>query len=412
MNIILTIDYSPWSAYGGGAQRSTHNLAQALCRRGHAVSVVYTKAPWEHVACPADLPYDVHWATFFDLRSRRRAPLRPLNASSVARVVQRLLDQQPVAVVHSNGEEGGMIHQLRRSYRFGFVATPRHSCYPETLLNNDRLSPWQKTWLALTEGKYLMQGRAARQADLCVPPSAFVAGLVRRAFNLDPSRVRVVPNGVPDEFLAYQHDPQAAHEGPLVFFGRFDPMKGVDTLVEALGLLGARAPHALLIGKGPEQHVLQKRIQVLGLSDSVEIRPWMTHDELAQTLTSARMMVLPSRMENFSLSLLSAMAVGVPVIGTSVGGTPEIIQPGQTGLLVEPDDPRTLAAAIEYLCHDADLARHLGQAGRTYVRTHLTWDRVAASFEALYQTLPALADQPHALPPDAFDAVELAQIDA
>ena len=99
MTIILTIDFSPWSAYGGGAQRSTHNLACALCRRGHDVSVVYTKAPWETVAPPDDLPYTVHWATFFDVRSRRKAPLRPLNASSVARVVKGLLDQQPGARV-------------------------------------------------------------------------------------------------------------------------------------------------------------------------------------------------------------------------------------------------------------------------------------------------------------------------
>ena len=393
MNIILTIDFSPWSAYSGGAQRSTHYLAKALCRRGHDVSVVYTKVPWEQVAYPGDLPYDVHWATFFDVRSRRQAPLRPLNASSVARVVHGLLTRQHTAVVHSNGEEGGLIDRLRRRHRFGFVATPRHPRYPETLLENERLSPWQHAWMALTQGKYLMQGRAARRADLCVPPSAYAADLVRRAFNLEPSQLRVVPNGVPEEFLSYQHDPRALVDGPLVFFGRFEPTKGVDTLVEALGLLGARAPHTLIIGQGPEKKRIQKRIKALGLGDKAGIRPWMTHDELAQTLTGARMVVLPSRQENFSLAVLGAMAVGAPVISTSVGGTPEIIQHGQTGLLVEPDDPDTLAAAIETLCHDSDLAHQLGQAGRAYVRQHLTWDRVAESFEALYQQLPALADQ-------------------
>ena len=393
MNIILTIDFSPWSAYGGGAQRSTHNLAKALCRRGHDVSVVYTKAPWEQVAYPSDLPYDMHWATFFDLRSRRKAPLRPLNASSVARVVQGLLTRQRTAVVHSNGEEGGLIDQLRRRHRFGFVATPRHPRYPKTLLDNERLSPWQYAWLALTQGKYLMQGRAARHADLCVPPSAFAADLVQRAFNLEPSQIRVVPNGVPEEFLSYQHDPRALVDGPLVFFGRFEPTKGVDTLVEALGLLGARAPHTLIIGQGPEKQRIQKKIKALGLGDKAEIRLWMTHDELAQTLTNARMVVLPSREENFSLAVLSAMAVGVPVISTRVGGTPEIIDHEQTGLLVEPNRPPMLAQAIVRLLQDPKLARRLGHHGRTYVRTHLTWDCVAEAFEALYRQLPALAPE-------------------
>lgn len=411
MNIILTIDFSPWSAYGGGAQRSTHNLAKALCRRGHDVSVVYTKAPWETVDYPDDLPYDVHWATFFDLRSRRNAPLRPINASSVARVVEGLLCRQRYTVVHSNGEEGGMIHQLRRRHRFGFVSTPRHPRYPAALLQNDRLSPLKKAWMALTEGKYLMQGRAARHADLCVPPSAFAADLVRRAFNLTASQLRVVPNGVPEEFLSYDHAPDALEDGLLVFFGRFAHTKGVDTLIEALGVLGPQAPRSLIIGRGTEQAALQRRIAALGLQDIVAVLPWMPHDQLAQTLTTARMVVLPSREENFSLAVLGAMAVGAPVIGTRVGGTPEIIHHEKTGLLVEPSRPQALARAIARLLYDPDLAQRLGRNGRTYVRTHLTWDRVAESFEALYQTLPALAD---GLPasPNGFDHVKPAPVDA
>ena len=392
MTIILTIDFSPWSAYSGGAQRSTHNLAKALSRRGHDVSVVYTKPPWEQVAYPDDLPYAVHWATFFDVRSRRKAPLRPLNAASVARVVAGLLTRDGPAVVHSNGEEGGLINRLRQRHRFGFVATPRHPRYPQILLDTERLSPWQTMRLALAEGKYLMQGRAARHADLCVPPSAFAADLVQRAFNVEPSRLRVVPNGVPEEFLSYQHDPDAAVDGPLVFFGRFEPTKGVDTLVDALGLLGARAPQTLIIGQGPDRQLIQKKIEASGLEEKTTILPWMTHDDLAQTLTGARIAALPSREENFSLAVLSAMAVGVPVISTNVGGTPEIIEPDQTGLLVEPDDPPALAAAIESLDHDAERARRLGEAGRAYVRHNLTWDRVAEAFEALYRELPALAD--------------------
>ncbi len=390
MNVILTIDFSPWSAYGGGAQCSTHNLAKALCRRGHNVSVVYTKPPWEEVTLPGDLPYQVHWATFYDLRSRRKAPLRPLNASSVARVVEGLLDRRRGAVVHSNGEEGGLIHRLRPRYRFGFVATPRHPRYPTTLLENGALSSWKKLWLACTEGKYLMQGSAARSADLCVPPSAFAAELVRRAFKVDPAQLRVVHNGVPEEFLPYRHNPHAAQDGPLVFFGRFEPIKGTDTLIEALGLLGDEAPPTLLIGRGASKEAIRQKIKNLDLIEKVTLLPWMTHEELARTLTSARMVVLPSREENFSLAVLSAMAVGAPVISTRVGGTPEIIRHEQTGLLVEPGRPQALATCIVRLLRDPAMASTLGQAGRQRVRQALTWDVIAETFERLYTSLPAL----------------------
>jgi len=392
MKIILTIDYSPWSAYGGGAQRSTHNLASALARRGHTVNVVFTRPPWERVPLPDDLPYRVQWATFFGLRSRRKAPFRPLNAFSVARTVRRLLDSDEEAVVHSNGEEGGLIHRLRPQHRFGFVATPRHPRYPSTLLENSTLSPFEKLRLFLTEGKYLMQGSAARNADLCVPPSAFAANLVRQAFNLDAERLRVRHNGVPEEFLAYEHDPAQAHDGPLVFFGRFEATKGVDVLVEALGVLGAQAPRTLIIGRGSEEQRLRRTIDDLGLSDRVRLMPWMTHEELGDVLTGARLVVLPSREENCSLAVLSAMAVGAPVISTRVGGTPELIHDEETGLLVEPDRPDLLAQSIARLLYDPDLAWRLGRAARQHVREELTWDATAETFEHLYRTLPALTN--------------------
>ncbi|HMB93314.1 MAG TPA: glycosyltransferase family 4 protein [Rhodothermales bacterium] len=393
MTIILTIDLSPWSAYSGGAQRSTHNLATALARRGHEVAVVFTKPPWEHVEVPDGLAYDLHWATFFGVKSRRKAPLRPLNAFSVARVVKSLLDEDQLTVVHSNGEEGGLIHRLRPQHRFGFVATPRHPRYPDMLLNNEHLSPLQKLWLAATEGKYLMQGYAVRHADLCVPPSHFAASLVQQAYGIPDDRLRVIPNGVPEEFLPYAHDEDAAQAGPLVFFGRFEPTKGGDTLVEALGLLGTEAPRTLLIGRGAEEKALLRQVERLGLGGRVEVLPWMTHEALAEVLTSARMAVLPSRLENFSLAVLSAMAVGTPVISTYVGGSPEIIEDGATGLLVEPDAPEALAEAIGRLLRDRSLAGRLGRAGRLHVRRHFTWDIVAEAFEQIYTSLPVWKDQ-------------------
>ncbi len=386
MHVILTIDFSPWSDYGGGAQRSTHNLAKALCRRGHRVSVVYTKPPWERVAVPADLPYDVHWAIFHDLRSRRAAPLRPLNAFSVARVIRKLIENRET-VVHSNGEEGGMVDRLRPQHDFRIVATPRHPRYPRLLLESDRLSRLDLMRLALTEGKYLMQGRAARKADLCVPPSAFAADLVQRAYKLDPARVRVVHNGVPEEFLPYRHDAAKARHGPIVFFGRFEQTKGPDTFVEALGLIGPSAPRALLIGRGPDRESLIRRVEALGLADKVTPMPWMTHDELATVLTGARLVVLPSREENFSLAVLSAMAVGAPVVSTRVGGTPEIIDHDRTGLLVEPGSPRQLAAGMRRLLDDDAFARKVAEAGREHVREHLTWDVAADAFEKLYESI-------------------------
>jgi glycosyltransferase involved in cell wall biosynthesis len=191
--------------------------------------------------------------------------------------------------------------------------------------------------------------------------------------------------------LHYEHNPDASLEGPLVFFGRFEPTKGVDTLVEALGSLGNEAPRTLLIGRGPQQENLTRAIERYDLADRVRILPWMTHDELAQTLTTARLVVLPSREENFSLAVLSAMAVGAPVISTRVGGTPEIIKHGDNGWLVAPGEPVALAVAIRQMYQDVALAQRLGRAGLEHIRTHLTWDIVAKALEKIYRSVPISA---------------------
>lgn len=388
MNIILTVNYSPWSRYSGGGQRSTHNLGIAYSERGHDVTVVYTKPPWEQIEVPDDLPYRVRWATFYGLWSRRAAPLRPLNAYSVATTVRDLIrSMDGPAVVQCNGEEGARIPALRPDLDFGLVATPRYSEYPAALIQESPLSSWTKARLFLTEHKYLAQGEIARKADRSVPPSAYAARMLHEAYGIPEERLDVVHNGVPREFLEYDHNPAAVEEGPLVFFGRFAKHKGVDTLIDALSHLGEDAPPTRIIGRGVLEDELRSQIDRLGLTDRVSFHPWMTHHELGAALSEARMAILPSREENFSLAILSALAVGTPTISTDVGGTPEIIDDGETGLLVPPDCPADLADAINRLQSDPDEARRIGTNGQSHVRNHLTWAVAAERFEALFNEI-------------------------
>lgn len=388
MNIILTVNYSPWSNYSGGGQRSTHNLGLAYTERGHDVTVVYTKAPWEHVDVPSDVPYRLRWATFYGLWSRRAAPLRPLNAYSVARTVRDLLETMDgPAVVQCNGEEGARIPTLRPEFNFGIVATPRYSEYPAALMQDGPLNRWTRFRLFLTEHKYLAQGEIARRADRAVPPSAYAARMLQEAYGLSTDHVDVVHNGVPREFLEYDHDPAAVDDGPLVFFGRFAEHKGVDTLIDALSELGDHAPPTRIIGRGVLEDDLRDQIRRHGLNDRVSFDPWMTHHELGAALSEARMAVLPSREENFSLAILSALAVGTPTISTNVGGTPEIIDHEETGILVPADDPTALAGAIRSLLDDPERARRIGANGKSHVRTNLTWDTAAQQFEGLFEKI-------------------------
>ncbi|MBW2277375.1 MAG: glycosyltransferase family 4 protein [Deltaproteobacteria bacterium] len=388
MRIVLTCNFSPWSAYSGGGQRSTHNLARALTRRGHRVKVVFTKAPWERVSTPPDLPYELGWASLPDFRSRRQAPLRPLTALSVARTVWHELNRGGTDVVHSQGEEAAVLPLVRRYREFGLVVTPRYPSLPDPLLRPQGPTRLELARLGLLDAKYLTLGAALRGADYCSPPSFYAGDLMRRAYGLRVEQVRPVHNGVPEEFLDYRWRPTDG-DRPLLFFGRLSESKGVDTILEALTLLGPRAPRTLIVGRGPRREQIASQIASGGLGGRVELHDWADHHTLGRLLEEASIALIPSREENFSLAVLSCLAVGTPLVTTPVGGTPEVIEDRVTGLLVEPGDAAGLARAIDELRKDRDFAAAIGRQGRRLVRSRFTWDASAARFEALYETLAA-----------------------
>lgn len=386
MKVIITIDFSPWSPYGGGAQRSSHYLATALSRRGHETVVINTKSPFERIEVPEGLEYEHRWALFHAAKSKRNALLRPLNAFSVANAVRREIEcSSGDVVVHSNGEEGGRVGRLKKNFKFGFISTPRHPHYPDELYKPS-LGIVDRANLALRNGKYLMQKAAAQSADFCVPPSAFAAKLAHDALKVDEERLRVVHNGVPVEFLSYSHDFRHAASGPILFFGRFTKIKGVDVLLRAYVDSGLSTRHPLhLVGRGELRDEIVNLIKSSGLDNRVKLFDWMTHDELGDAISRCAMVVLPSLEENFSLAVLAATCVGAPTISTNVGGTPEIIIDRQTGLLVQPGSVSDLAKSLMALADSRELAQTVGQAGRERTRAHFTWAQAAQKFEGIYE---------------------------
>jgi len=293
MRIVLTVNFSPWSAYSGGGQRSTHELASALAARGHDVTVVYTRPPWERIDVPESVPYRVRWAAFVGSRSRSGAPLRSLNALSVALAVRELLGEADEAsVVHSQGEEGAAVPRLRSRPCFGFVVTPRYPSYPDRMLA-DPHTAFGRLRRTLVPPKYLVLGGALRGADRWCPTSRSSADTVRAAYGLSEDRCTVVPNGVATPFLEVERQPGAT-DGPIVFFGRLSPAKGARTLVEALAKLDGEAPLATIVGRGPESDLLRRMVDELGLGDRVRFAGWRSPAQLAELLATASMAVLPS----------------------------------------------------------------------------------------------------------------------
>ncbi len=170
------------------------------------------------------------------------------------------------------------------------------------------------------------------------------------------------------------------------------PHKGYDDLVQALALIKAKAPNVrcLIVGEAPRKRYLHRLLQC---AERLSVRDRMTlvgkQDEVAPFLHAMDLFVLPSRTEGLPITILEAMAAGRPVVAAAVGGIPEVVRDGETGLLVPERDPRRLADAVLRLLETPGFARAMGEAGRKRIEEAFTLEREARQTSQVYRHLLA-----------------------
>ena len=181
---------------------------------------------------------------------------------------------------------------------------------------------------------------------------------------------------------------------PPVFFavGRLVEKKGYVHLVEAAKLLKDRGVKLTvrIIGGGPDHHILSKRIAELDVGEIVKLEGAMKQEELLPLLRQAEAFVLPcvqakdGDQDGIPVSLMEAMAYGIPCVSTTVSGVPELIEDGKEGLLVPEKDPPALASALERLALDPALRQRLGRSARKKVEAEFTLAGLVQGLDALY----------------------------
>ena len=225
----------------------------------------------------------------------------------------------------------------------------------------------------------------------------FAAALVavsedtRRAYEEQgyPHRIRVVYNGVtaaPADANGLREELSIPLDAPLVAeVGRLCDVKGQRELIDAV----ARLPgaHAVLVGAdlergGAYEQTLRQRADELGVTDRVVFAGY--RDDAARIVAAADVVALPSWTEGLPLVVLEAMTLGRPVVATTVGGTPELVADGETGLLVPPRDVEALTAALKRVLDDEGLRRRLGEAGRHRVAERFSSEAMTRNVLAVY----------------------------
>ena len=224
---------------------------------------------------------------------------------------------------------------------------------------------------------------------LIVPSEAIRRKVVREG--REGARFSVVPNGVDLSRFAtptpctFRREFDVPSGAPLVgMVARLEPEKGHGVLLEAWPTVLAAAPDASLaiVGEGSAARKLRARTRSLGIGDSVIFTG--RREDVSALTADLTVSVLPSLREAQGISILEAMARRVPVVATAVGGIPEVISDGTDGLLVPPEDPAALAAAISALLMDPALRRRIGDAGYRTVVDRFSIDAQVRHIERIY----------------------------
>ena len=341
-------------AEAGGAQTYVAALAKALQREYDVV-----------VAAHGEGFHDV--PRFVPLRHLRRA-LDPLHDALALVELYRLFRRERPLVVHANSSKAGVLGRLaaiaarvpvRLFTVHGWAFKAHTGIVAKSYLWADRLmSPLTTT-------------------TICVAYGERDAGLRARTCRAD--RTVVIHNGVPLDVPR-----RRVHPGPvtLLSVGRLRAPKDFVTLVRAMTGLEARLRIA---GDGPDRAALEAEIGRLGLRDRVELLG--TRADIPELLAGADVFVLATDSEGLPMSVLEAMAAGLPVVASAVGGVPEVVRDGETGALVPPRDSAVLAEALGRIVADPALRDRLGEAGRQRVQSEFSLERFEREHLELYRNL-------------------------
>jgi sugar transferase (PEP-CTERM/EpsH1 system associated) len=317
------------------------------------------------------------------------------NDPSVVAALARLIDRWGVDLVHA---------QSWGTYLEGLVAAKV-------------LSRRRPAFVFAFHGKSLeearngmpLRRRAAQRVahwitDACVAPAQHMAEDYARSVGIRPDRIRVIYNGIDTQSFRPSRDDAvraelgfADHDFVVGFVGRLDPVKDIRGILtvfarfrQELATRGSAA-RLLIVGDGEEREPAHRAVIDLGLEGCVVFAG--LRSDISRCLAALDVYLQPSHYEGHSLTLLEAMASGLPVVSTAVGGTPEVVRPGHSGYLHSPGDYASMVQSLLELYRDPALRRSLGEAGREDVRLRFSVETMVGSYERLYRELLGVSER-------------------
>jgi glycogen(starch) synthase len=353
--------------YVGGVEVLGTKLVLALRERGYQIAVVTSHGS---LTLPDDDLYEgipVHRLPFHRAFAQRDIA----QLAEIHRRLVRLRDGFRPDLVHMHhvGPSAILCQQV-----FAKSSTPR-----------------VVTVLGMIPDRSLQEGsgfaQVLRSADWVAANALVPLDQARRHLPDIVARSSVIYNGLDRPTIS--RSPLPCDPPRLLCIGRLSPEKGFEVALRACATLSQRFPAARLTvaGDGPERAALERQAVDSGVIGVVDFVGWVAPTTVPALMNEATMLVVPSWTEGLPVVATEAAQMGRPVVATRVGGVPEVVLDGETGLLVEPGDSNGLAAAISALIEDPALARRMGEAAYRRAHDMFTIERCVESYDTLYRRL-------------------------
>lgn len=379
---------------GGGIASYTRALGQELVRRHHRVTIIAKgkRCEWRTVDGLRVLIWPFGNLSWYMYRMRLfnnwlMLPVRELEWSwSIKQAIQVVRQEAEIDVIESC-ESGNQFldHPVIRTHGAPHLFSKFTG---------------EKMTLGLKLSHYL-ELRSLRAARLVTSPSRFQAAQLGAELGWSSGQIRGIPNPVAAWALEESRCPPRSPDStaPLILYtGRIQSVKGSLVLLQSVSPVARAFPDVQYVLAGARHMSISESVlnQVLaedGRADHVKLLGHVPWQELTDWYRRATVFVMPSYYESFCISCVEAMAFGIPVVATTAGGLPEVVEDGVTGCLVPPGDSEALAHAIIRLLRDPDLRRRMGEAGRACVRAKFSAEHIAdqtlAAYAECLQRLPS-----------------------
>jgi glycosyltransferase involved in cell wall biosynthesis len=365
-HVDILIDYRPALRQRTGVGEYVHGLATSLAARlDRGDSLIVFSSSWKDRLARSSVPGAHHVDA--------RIPVRLLNLGW-HRLEWPPVEwlAQPIDIVHS-------LHPL--------LIPSRSAAQVVTVHDLHFLDSPQHTTAEIRRDYVVLAQTHVRRADAVVVNSKYTWNQVVERIGIDATRVSVCYPGRP----AWTPRTTPSHVGPILFVGTVEPRKNLSRLIEAYALVIGRRPDApdlviagrMMMSRG---EIFQTAKSAGAVENRVKFTGYIEESERQRLLSEASMLVLPSLEEGFGIPALEAMTIGLPVVASNRGALPEVVT--DAGILVNPEDVRGLAHAMERLLLDANLRRSLAARGIERA-AHFTWESSAASLYDAYRAAVA-----------------------